>query len=144
MVDPIVNKAAQSATEQTAQQGPQQQRQVTADEQAQFEDALNRPPDSQETQPGDVAQVQDPGRVDGKSYQDALMEGIQNVRQNFEARGNKIEDGIARAAEDKVISPMELMQTQMDLVKMELEMQVVTKGGDKVSTDVQTLMNRSN
>ena len=144
MVDPIVNRAAQPAAEQGAQQGPQHQRQVSSEEQTQFEDALNRPADGTEGQSAEVTQTQAGDAATGQSYGDALVQQIQDVKQNYDVQSQRIQDELGKAAEGGDLSPADLLKAQLDVAKMTMEMDLVAKGGDKVSTDVQTLMNRSN
>ena len=157
MVDPIVSKTAQHAVDHAAQQGPQPPRHVTPEEQSQFEDALHRPQEGAGSHahhsPHDAQQhvhhVEHHEGVQGvqpghESYGDALVQKVNEAQKAYHAQAEKFESAMNHGAADGDLSPQDLMKAQYEMMKLSLQTEFVTKGADKTSTDVQTLMNRSN
>ncbi|MCG8650825.1 MAG: hypothetical protein MI861_13385 [Pirellulales bacterium] len=153
MSDPIIQQTVQRVAEQAGQQtGPQSLRQVNPEDQQKFEETLNR-----QTSEGDGAhqeqvaldEIQPPGSETSTSGATAPASGIEHgivkeasrLENSYHQIENKMRE---QASQTKSISPMDLLQTQIDLVKMETQLQFELKVADKVGSDVQTLANRQN
>ena len=79
-----------------------------------------------------------------ENYGDALVKKIEDAQKAYHAQAEKFESAMNHGAADGELSPQDLMKAQYEMMKLSLQTEFVTKGADKTSTDVQTLMNRSN
>ena len=147
MSDPIINQAAQQAAEQASQQGAQQPQpgEVDAQDQAQFEEALNKTTEQQPVEQADPSQVdpaqnQQPGEVEPvepPSLGDAILDGVEKMKSNHDARVDAIEQQLAEA--DGEMSVQDCLKLQFEVMQMSIEQEVTGKIADKSSQGVQTL-----
>lgn len=158
MSDPITQRIAQHTTDQVGQQaGPRPLGQVNPEDQEKFEEALN-PQASEENgaQQDHVTLNELQSRGDGTATGIVMAEGVSpanhveheivkeasELEKSFSLMENKVSENTLQATTD--LSPMELLKTQVQLVKTETQLQFTTKVADKVGTDIQTLANRQN
>ena len=141
MPDPISNQVAQQAANQASQQSAAQQQQpveVDADTQAQFEDALNNNP---ETQQIDVNATDNVTKVADKdmSIGDAILDGIEKMKSSHDTRSQKIEEQLMPGADQHDMSVQDCVKLQFEVMQISMEQELTGKIADKTSQGVQTL-----
>lgn len=144
MTDPIVNKAAEQVTQETAADSAKPKNSVSADDVSKFEEAMN--PEQKPGVKSDQAaaatstETTDPARASQapESIGEAILETVEGMKTSQDARIKNIEEQLANV-DGKEMTVEECMKLQFELMQLSMEQQMSGKIADKSSQGVQQL-----